>query len=225
MYTVGVISQKGGSGKTTTLLNLSCAAQEDDKAALIVDLDLQASATDWSKARESDAPLVQPTHPAGLAGVLKAAEGQGIDAVFIDTAAKTESDAVTALEASDLVLITCRPSIMDLRAIQNTLRLCRHREVTPYVVLTQVEPQGTVAEESRAALEQLGAAVVPETLGRRVAFHYSLIGGQAVTEYEPKGKAAEEVRALYRRIRLLAGKPSRHHAITEPTHTKAEVPA
>lgn len=66
MHTIAVISQKGGSGKTTTLLNLAVAAYQDDAAqVLIIDLDLQASATQWHKARADKSPHVQPTHPAG----------------------------------------------------------------------------------------------------------------------------------------------------------------
>ena len=141
MKTIAIISQKGGSGKTTTLLNLAVAAHHDGKTVLIVDLDMQASATDWHRARADKSPHVQPTHPAGLAELLKKAEEQRVDFVFIDTAAKTETDTAHAIEVADLVLITCRPSVMDLRAMRNSIRLCQVREITPHVVLTQVEPR------------------------------------------------------------------------------------
>ncbi len=78
MRTIALISQKGGSGKTTTLLNLAVAAQQAGYWVLVVDLDLQASSTDWHKARADKSLHVQPTHPAGLPDLLKAAEGQPI---------------------------------------------------------------------------------------------------------------------------------------------------
>ena len=53
-------------------------------------------------------------------------------------------------------------------------------------------------EEARASLKELGVNVLSGGLGRRAAFHHSLIDGLAVAEYEPKGKAALEVRALYK---------------------------
>ncbi len=203
MKTIAIISQKGGSGKTTTLLNLAVAAQQDGNTVLIVDLDMQASATDWHRARADKSPHVQPTHPAGLAELLKTAEEQGVDFVFIDTAAKTESDTAMAIEVADLVLITCRPSVMDLRAMRNSIRLCEVRKVTPHIVLTQIESQGTLQQEARDSLKQLGVDVLPGGLGRRAAFHHSIIDGLAAVEYEPKGKAALEVRALYKKTSQL----------------------
>jgi chromosome partitioning protein len=229
MHTIAVISQKGGSGKTTTLINLAVAAQQDGKAVLIVDLDLQASATDWHKERikyfqaqaekqgrnaeDADpSPHVQPTHPAGLPALLKAAEAQGVDFIFIDTAAKTESDTADAIEAADLVLITCRPSVMDLRAMRNSIRLCRVHEVVPHVVLTQIEPQGTLHEEARRSLELLGVDVLKAGLGRRAAFHHSVIDGRTAPEYEPQGKAAQEVSHLYKMVCHLVYLPSSQQA-------------
>ena len=70
---VAVISQKGGSGKTTTVLNLAVVAHNDGKATLVVDLDPQASATLWHRARADKTLVVQPTHPAGLDALLNVA--------------------------------------------------------------------------------------------------------------------------------------------------------
>ena len=214
MKTIAIISQKGGSGKTTTLLNLAVAAQQDGKTVVIVDLDMQASATDWHRARADKSPHVQPTHPAGLPDLLKTAEGQGVDFIFIDTAAKTESDTADAIEAADLVLVTCRPSVMDLRAMRNSIRLCQVRGVVPHVVLTQIEPQGSLHEEARRSLEELGIDVLPVGLGRRAAFHHSVIDGLSAAE----GKAATEVRRLYKAVCHLAGLPSRHQAGKKAHH-------
>lgn len=208
---IAVVNQKGGSGKTTTVINLAVAAAEDGKVVVVVDLDPQASATAWRKVRAAKSPLVQPTHPAGLADLLKVAAGQGVDWVIIDTAAQTDNNAAQAVEVADLVLIACRPSVMDLRAVANTIRLCRLRETVPHVLLTQIEPQGTLQDEARASLAKLGVEVLPGGLGRRAAFHHSIIDGRSAAEYEPNGKAAHEVRALYEAVCHLVAKSSGHH--------------
>jgi hypothetical protein len=55
--TVAVLQQKGGSGKTTLAINLAAAAHLDGERALGVDMDRQASAFDWSAARQDGSPL------------------------------------------------------------------------------------------------------------------------------------------------------------------------
>ena len=57
MRTVVVLQQKGGSGKTTLAINLAAAAHLDGDRALVIDMDRQASAFDWSAAREDGSPL------------------------------------------------------------------------------------------------------------------------------------------------------------------------
>jgi chromosome partitioning protein len=207
--TIAIVSQKGGSGKTTTAINLAVAAQQSGKSVVLVDLDPQASATAWFRARADKSLVVQPTHPAGLEDLQGIANDKRVDWMIIDTAAQTDSNAAQAIEASDLVLITCRPSIMDLRAIPNSVRLCRMYKSTPHVVLTQIEPQGTLQEEARKNLSALGVDVLPGGLGRRAAFHHSIIDGRTALEYEPKGKAAHEVLAVYERVSHLAIKSSK----------------
>ncbi len=47
MRTFAVINQKGGTGKTTTAVNLSAALGERGKRCLVIDLDPQAHASSW----------------------------------------------------------------------------------------------------------------------------------------------------------------------------------
>ena len=104
-------------GKTTLTLNLAVAAELVGQTALIVDLDPQASATAWPDSREPEPPVVVSAQAARLAEVLMTAREHDAALCLIDTAPHAESPALAAARAADLVLVPCRPSILDLRAV------------------------------------------------------------------------------------------------------------
>lgn len=214
MKTIAIVSQKGGSGKTTLALNLGVAAHLDGKSVVIADLDEQASATMWHQARKDPLPHVQPTHSAALPSVMAEAEKQGVDYFIIDTAPQSDRPAINAAEAADIILITCKPSVMDLRAVQNTVRLIKIANLKPetqvFMLLTMVEHfSQREREEAAAILRELSMNVLPCWMGLRVAYRHSLINGEGVLEYEHAGKAAEEISTIYKQLKSKGLKKAR----------------
>ena len=47
MRSIAILNQKGGSGKTTTAVNLAASLGAQDRPVLVLDLGPRASATDW----------------------------------------------------------------------------------------------------------------------------------------------------------------------------------
>ena len=58
MRTIAILSQKGGSGKTTLALHLGVAAEKAGQLAAVIDLDPQASAAGWKDSRPQETPVV-----------------------------------------------------------------------------------------------------------------------------------------------------------------------
>lgn len=197
MKIISIISQKGGAGKTTLALHLAVAAERSNNTAVIIDLDPQASATNWKDSRSSDTPAVVSAQSARLTAVLEAAEKGGVGICIIDTAPHSESAALAAARVADLILIPCRPAILDLRAISNTIDLAKIAGKPVAVVLNSIPPRGSLADEAAAAVRGYGVDVSPVQIGQRAAFMHALTIGQTAQEYEPTGKGADEMQQLY----------------------------
>ena len=196
MRTISVVSQKGGAGKTTIAVHLAVAAQAAGLSVAIVDMDPQASAARWSDDRTAEEPEVVSIQPARLTKTLDTARAAGADLVVIDTAPDADGAALTAIRASDLVLIPCRPSAFDLAAIATTRELVRIEKKTAYIVLSAAPVRSALVAEASAGLTAEGAQIAPVVLHNRIAFSHAVIDGRTATEYDPGGKAAEEARAL-----------------------------
>ncbi len=148
MRIVAVISQKGGAGKTTLAIHLAVAAQQARKTSVIVDLDPQASAASWKDLRTEETPVVVSAQAARLKQVLDAASKEGADLAIVDTAPHSESAALSAARSADLILIPCRPAILDLKAIGTTIDLVKLAGKQAFVVLNAVPPRGSLGDVS-----------------------------------------------------------------------------
>ena len=197
MQIIAILSQKGGTGKTTLALNLAVAAEIAGRPSVVVDLDPQASAKGWDDHREAPFPDVVSAQAARLPDVLATARAHGALFVVIDTAPHSESAALTAARAAHQVLIPCRPGILDLRAIAASGDIAVLAQARAHVVLNAVPARGPLADEAAEAISRSGLAIAPVRIGQRAAFVHSLTAGQTVHEYERTGKAAQEIQALY----------------------------
>jgi chromosome partitioning protein len=201
MKTLAIISQKGGSGKTTVAVHLAVCAELAGQTSAIIDLDPQASAAEWASRRGADSPEVIRAAPEQLSGLLDQAKANGAGITIIDTAPHSDRAATIAACLADVVLIPCRPAAFDVAAIPTTLSILKlaQAQARAAILLNAVPPQGRTGEEAEAGLSAL-ARVVPVRLIHRAAYSHAVNDGRSVEEFEPNGKAAEEIRALYRWI-------------------------
>ena len=197
MRTIALVSQKGGSGKTTLAVALAVAHELAGGDAVVIDLDPQGSAGVWGDLRGDDAPPVVTAHPPRLARVLKAAYDAGASLAVIDMAPREAGGAVEAARLSDLVLVPCRPSAVDLAAVPASLDVGKLATTPAAVVLNAVAARGDLAAQAAEAVQGFRAILVPVTLGARVAHVRAFTSGRTAQEIEPKSSAAAEIKALY----------------------------
>jgi chromosome partitioning protein len=202
MHTIALITQKGGSGKTTLTLSLAVAAVRAGLTVLVIDLDTQGTACSWHDRRKAagkgDGPIVIDAQPHRLADTLKQARANGVDFVLIDTPPRAADAALIAAKAADLVIVPARPQMYDLETIPVTreiLAVAGHKPAM--VVLNSVPPVGDRHAQSENAVKNWQIPVCPFTLGNRVAFGDAGAFGLTAQEHEPNGKAAEEIQKVY----------------------------
>lgn len=199
MRTIAVISQKGGAGKTTLALHLAAAAEDGGYTALVIDLDPQATASEWAAWRQDAPPVVIDSAPPRLTAKIGQAANQGADFIVIDTPPHADSAASSAVEAADLVLIPCRPSAFDLAAIKTTASLVKMRGKRAFVIFTAGSPTAPrMYDEAAQLVQSYGLDACPHHIADRAAFRHAAAEGKTAMEIDPDGKAAEEVRRLYK---------------------------
>ena len=110
MKAITFVTQKGGSGKSTLCINLAVAAQEAGRSVCILEMDRQATVSDWAEHRTSESPEVAQIDATQLDEVMRNLRGSAYDYVFIDTPGVDSPGTLAAIRAADLCIIPCRPS-------------------------------------------------------------------------------------------------------------------
>lgn len=193
MKTIALIAQKGGVGKSTIAVNLAVAAGH----AALLDVDPQESAVVWADRRQADNVHVEFLTERRLADGLKAADRAGFPLCLIDTPPAASPQALIAAELADLILVPCRPSLIDLDAIRRTASMVRSLSKRAYVVFNATPVRASaLLREAEAVVDATGLAVAPVVLHERGAFRAAWPLGLGVTEWEPGGRAAAEIEHL-----------------------------
>ena len=202
-----LVTQKGGSGKTTIAANLAVAATAAGESVLIFDLDRQQSIMAWGRIREETGlddihfianrrmtidSLFDRQSPIILGGKL-------ITLVILDCPGDASTSNDRAIRDAHFCLVPCRPSWMDIQAsrvtVQTLVRLNR-----PFAfVLNQCTPGRTTLRttDAEAGLKTMGSIADP-ILGQRADYQDAMICGKGVTEYAPQKEAADEIRKLWK---------------------------
>ena len=127
MRIIACVNQKGGSGKTTTAVNLAATLGERGKRVLLLDLDPQASATNWLGITDAGRGLLDAFGGAtNLLDLVQSTPAQNVEIIGssawllgVDKALAGEVAAETILRAKlrelpekwDYILIDCAPTL------------------------------------------------------------------------------------------------------------------
>ncbi len=217
MRVLAMVTQKGGSGKSTLSASLAVEAQANRERVVLIDMDPQRSVSTWARNR-NDADLgAEAVAPEHLRPVLDALAAQGVTLAIIDTPASLSAITEAAILAADVIAIPVRPTVFDVWSSEATWRRVHELGREPVFVLSQCPiVQGSRRfREGVAALEAMGGLLKP-AITARVDYQDAISRGLGPTELDPDGAAAVEVRELWRSMRRRLARATWARRAAEP---------
>jgi chromosome partitioning protein len=206
---VSLAQRKGGVGKTTLAVSLASELVRRGLDVGLVDADPQLSACEWARPGSLAFPVYEMPFD-GEPVAAWAGRVRLIEAACIVVDAPPHDRAVGAAVAlSDILLIPCTPSGLDIESTEHTLaivRAVRERRASPLEVVLVPNRVDSRTLEGRQVIEELqgfGEAVA-DPVGNRSAFVRAFSLGCSVTELAPGEKADLEIRALADLVTRLA---------------------
>ena len=200
MHVIAVVSQKGGSGKTTLSGHLSVQAERSGHGPVaVIDTDPQGSLAAWWNERENPAPVFVQTTLHELREHLDNMRQAGVRTVVIDTPPAITGAIHEVIRIADYVVVPTKPSPHDLRAVGATVKLVESCAKPMVFVLNDASPRAKITFEAAIALSQHGT-VAPVTVHHRTLFASAMIDGRTAMELEPNGQSATEILGLWEYI-------------------------
>lgn len=200
MPIVSIINEKGGVGKTTLATHIARGLQKRGKDVLLIDSDPQGSLRDWFAAagEENDLPpVIAIDRPALFKDLHKVSR----EWTIIDGAPSIEALSVSAIKASDYVLIPVQPSPYDVWATESLVEMIQARQdltdkpKAAFVISRQIS--GTkLSTDVRQALEGYGFSVFNNYTTQRVVYPTTASTGTTALDEEPNGPAAKEINLI-----------------------------
>jgi len=209
---IAVVSQKGGTGKTTVATNLAACYAAQGREVMLVDADPQHSALDWKADRPPTLPVIHALHlpEKNLFQEVQHLR-QKYALVIIDGGGRITATARAAVAAADFLIIPTLPSKFDLLSTESFIQTVIH-EVQTYkpmvaggIVLNQLQAGTAIGKAASEYLATLAYPVFTTHLHLYVAYREAAATGQSVAEYDQHSKAAVEFAALF--AELLEGTP------------------
>jgi len=182
---IGVVSQKGGVGKSTLCQLIASEAASQGKQAKILDFDVkQMSSVDWVRLRlERDLePAVEAEPTKDVRKALKL--NRDYDVILLDGAPGTPKRTSEMVLESDLIILptgASRADLLPMLALARRISQMKHGAAGPFFALCRVLTDSEVAD-ARAQIEVAGFTALDGELIERPGYRAAQNVGRSAGE-------------------------------------------
>ena len=206
MAVVAFANQKGGTGKTTLLMNVAAGLLRSGRRVAVVDADPQGTALRWSQAAPTR-PFPVPVSPSGrteddIRRAIKAARSH-TDVVLVDCPPSVEAhESRVVMSLAQLVVVPIAPSPPDLWATRGIVHLMaglkrKDGPLKGILVANRVPPRSALGRDVLELLADFELPLARVTIGARAAYAQAAALGASVFDLKRSGAAAAaEIEAL-----------------------------
>ena len=197
--TIALLQQKGGSGKTTTSLNIAGSLQELGYKVAICDMDKdKPDAWSWAVKNEQMKDIVHQVDEKSSRDYINGLKSQ-YDYLVIDTPPNFQTAALKAALLADLVVIPTAPSGMDLSGLLEAkdLALTAGR---PYKLLANRVVKNTTMSRSLLDVLSKDGQAFDIYITQSVKFVEAESEGLYIGCYAPESNLHQQVRKLGKEI-------------------------
>lgn len=198
-------NSKGGVGKSTISVHLTVWLHERGARVALVDADVQGSSSIWLQEAAPEIKVVRLQTPDEVLEQVPGLQRE-FDHLIIDGPAGLSEVTRTVLFVADVTFLPCGPSVLDLRAARDAIRVVRQaqhiRKGPPRAVLVpnKLQVQYRLSQE---LLETARSLEIPAAGGLRLRQAYADAAGQGTVVWRMGTRAqdaAKEMETLLQEI-------------------------
>ena len=197
--------RKGGSGKSTIVMNICAALAQSGKDVILVDADRQASSAEWSLERstnQTDKGAVHCVQKYDEIHKTLADLDKRYEYVVVDAAGRDSPELRSSMIVAHTLLIPVRPSQLDLNTIPGMQKIINDsRIINPnlrVLAILSMGPTNPIIQESNEAKEffsEFPEIQLLKTIIRdRKVYRDSISDGLGVIEIENTSDSAKKAK-------------------------------
>jgi len=210
---IALTNSKGGVGKSTIAVHLAVWWKDLGMSVGLVDADAQGSSSCWLREAAPDAAVFRLQTPDDILDQVPKLARE-FNHLVVDGPAGLSEVTRSILLVADLALLPCGPSVLDLRAANDAIRvlkqaqMIRHGPPAAVLIPNKLQVQYRL---SRELVETARSLEIPSASGLRLRQAYADAAGQGTVVWRlgTRGEvAALEIRELFHG---LLGQESQKH--------------